>query len=234
MGTHGEGGEAIWALGDDPVPPPEEWMVAGSVKLPRELDDEVQDAMTLYANRDLAYSPDCRPLIKQGLKEHMTLAGQAAADMCRRLGYPRDGVIVSAALNYDLGKDRECWQRYARAEWGAEPLARNTRFLSPDILGGYRHELGSVLELSVNGRESLDFSLAQHLIATHHGRGRPNFGGDSHDRERCTTADNEREIALQARRFHLLQLHLVHWGLAWTESILRCADIAAIPDRGRT
>jgi CRISPR-associated endonuclease/helicase Cas3 len=69
--------------------------------------------------------------------------------------------------------------------------------------------------------------LILHLIAAHHGRGRPHFPADEafdpkYPDERCA------EIARQVpRRFALLQRRFGRWGLAYLESLLRAADYLA-------
>ena len=100
-------------------------------------------------------------------------------------------------------------------------------------LGGYRHEFGSLLRVTdpkqcpgalPSDPESRDLML--HLIAVHHGGGRPHFAKpvdiDYPDRRRCP------EMALESiRRFARLQRRYGHWRLAWLENLLRCADAMA-------
>ena len=69
------------------------------------------------------------------------------------------------------------------------------------------------------------FDLAMHLMATHHGRGRPHFpkGGFDPDAESRSS-----EIHTDAiRRFACLQRKYGRWRLAWLENLLRCADAIA-------
>lgn len=93
------------------------------------------------------------------------------------------------------------------------------------IRDDYRHEFGSLREFidAHEGKIAPDvFDLALHLIATHHGRGRPHFpkgGFDPDSRSRSP------EIATDViRRFARLQHTYGHWRLAWLENLLRCAD----------
>jgi len=77
-----------------------------------------------------------------------------------------------------------------------------------------------------------------HLIAAHHGSARPHFEPQACDNEgpldsatgqrrRPTTRENE-AVAIEAmQHFGRLQLRFGRWGLAWLESLLRCADALA-------
>ena len=65
--------------------------------------------------------------------------------------------------------------------------------------------------------------LVLHLIASHHGHGRPQFAERSFDRE--TALDTNRDMALEAmQRFARLQARYGWWGLAWLEAWLKAAD----------
>lgn len=101
--------------------------------------------------------------------------------------------------------------------------------MNPRILGGYRHEFGSLLEAvaDVQVYSHPEADLILHLIAAHHGRTRPHFEPDAWDTERHTTAQNEQAAQEVMRRFSRLQQRFGRWGLAWLESLLRCADALA-------
>jgi CRISPR-associated endonuclease/helicase Cas3 len=67
----------------------------------------------------------------------------------------------------------------------------------------------------------------QHLLATHHGQGRPHFTA-----EQIIDPDHRivecEPIAIEVpRRFARLQRKFGRWGLAYIESLLRAADYAA-------
>jgi CRISPR-associated endonuclease/helicase Cas3 len=69
--------------------------------------------------------------------------------------------------------------------------------------------------------------LVLHLIAAHHGRGRPHFEADevfdpNHRNEDCLAVAQE-----VPRRFAKLQRMYGWWGLAYLESLVRAADILA-------
>jgi CRISPR-associated endonuclease/helicase Cas3 len=102
---------------------------------------------------------------------------------------------------------------------------------------GYRHEFGSICEfgdafeaqiLRDSAGNPIDrdtFDLAMHLIATHHGRGRPHFPKGGFDPD-CETRSDEIHTE-SIRRFARLQRKYGWWHLAWLENLLRCADSLA-------
>jgi CRISPR-associated endonuclease/helicase Cas3 len=96
------------------------------------------------------------------------------------------------------------------------------------IAGGYRHEFGSMREFAdaYEGKISAEvFDLAMHMIAAHHGRGRPHFPKGGFDPDAKTKSD---DIAFETvRRFARLQRRYGYWQLAWLENLLRCADAKA-------
>lgn len=106
---------------------------------------------------------------------------------------------------------------------------------------GYRHEFGSLREFTddFNSGKLHDdsghpisqdvFDLAAHLIATHHGRGRPHFAHGGFDPE-CESRSDEIHTE-SIRRFARLQKKYGWWRLAWLENLLRCADALASSDQ---
>lgn len=108
----------------------------------------------------------------------------------------------------------------------------------PKLLRGYRHEFGSLLRIHHTDRgnsarcvlpDNPDArELALHLIATHHGMGRPHFS----DAIYTDFSDTERDAIHtdSIRRFARLQRKYGWWYLAWLESLLRCADAMASAD----
>ncbi|MGA4645053.1 type I-G CRISPR-associated helicase/endonuclease Cas3g [Limisphaera sp. 4302-co] len=167
---------------------------------------------------------------RQTLEEHTNSIVDHMTRIVGRLGLdePVGKALIAAARWHDKGKDRPVWQRYARNGAGTTPLAKSPRYLHPPALGGYRHELGSLLD-AMNDEELTevpDRDLILHLIAAHHGWARPHFEARAFDSSR-PTADNERAFAEVGRRFGQLQQKYGRWGLAWLESLVRCADITA-------
>ncbi len=69
--------------------------------------------------------------------------------------------------------------------------------------------------------------LARHLLATHHGRGRPHFPPDEIFDPEHPRSDATSVASAIPRRFARLQRRYGRWGLAYLESVLRAADYAA-------
>ena len=137
--------------------------------------------------------------------------------------------LVTAARWHDRGKDRKCWQRAIFNQTNAVLAKPGPRGMNPRILYRYRHEFGSLLEAAADaqvcGHPEADLILQ--LIAAHHGRARPHFESDAWDVECHTTAQNAQAAQEVMRRFGRLQQRFGRWGLAWLESLLRCADALA-------
>jgi CRISPR-associated endonuclease/helicase Cas3 len=95
----------------------------------------------------------------------------------------------------------------------------------------YRHEFGSLLD-TLKEKEFIALSkemkdLVLHLIATHHGRGRPHFPeAEAFDPEPKGAKIQEMALSVPSR-FARLQRKYGRWGLAYLESLLRAADYAA-------
>jgi CRISPR-associated endonuclease/helicase Cas3 len=68
-----------------------------------------------------------------------------------------------------------------------------------------------------------------HLIATHHGRGRPHFAKGGFDPLDESRSDEIHTDGI--RRFARLQRTYGWWYLAWLENLLRCADALASADQ---
>jgi len=137
--------------------------------------------------------------------------------------------LCQAAKWHDCGKARRIWQRFACNPNSDKPLAKSNKYLSGRVLGGYRHEFGAMLEAAKENemQDHPEADLILHLIAAHHGWARPHFEPRAFDHERFSTSENQQAAAEVMRRFGRLQQRFGRWGLAWLESLLRCADIAA-------
>jgi CRISPR-associated endonuclease/helicase Cas3 len=150
--------------------------------------------------------------------------------------------IVLAAKFHDHGKRRKRFQTVlSNSDYPNLVLAKSggKRSLVPDE---YRHEFGSLIDLTnptEADRAEFASELAEyaklssemqdvvlHLIASHHGWGRPHFDPDhgGYDTERPRT---DQMLAYVPRRFARLQRRYGRWGLAYLESLLRAADWAA-------
>jgi CRISPR-associated endonuclease/helicase Cas3 len=178
------------------------------------------------------------------LQEHVgevrKAAGKIIAELELAAEDPVGRALELAADWHDHGKVRERWQRLLIFPKGFikrdQPMAKSGGEMKRDPRG-YRHEFGSLREFAdaFNLGRLLDhadkpinheiFDLASHLIATHHGRGRPNFPKGGFDPD-CESRSSE--IHSDAvRRFARLQRKYGWWGLAWLENLLRCADAMA-------
>jgi CRISPR-associated endonuclease/helicase Cas3 len=200
---------------------------------PEGLEDEGEtlELVLMVSPRKSALENPETARVRQTLTEHTNLIGEHIQRMVERLRLERpiQDALVTAARWHDHGKDRPVWQRYACNQGGAKPLARSAKYLHPRALGGYRHEFGSLLEAESCEELSThpERDLVLHLIGAHHGWARPHCETRAFDRGKFTTAKNEETAAGIMRRFGRLQQRFGRWGLAWLESLLRCADIAA-------
>lgn len=156
-----------------------------------------------------------------------------ARRIVERLPLPEgvETAVTVAAKGHDLGKRRVVWQRAIGNPNPTNWLAKSGRKLKPIELTDYRHEFGSLLdvrddpEFQALGADQQDLVL--HLIAAHHGYGRPHFPASiAFDPE--PRGKNAEEAAIEVpRRFARLQRKYGRWGLAYLESLLRAADYAA-------
>jgi CRISPR-associated endonuclease/helicase Cas3 len=174
-------------------------------------------------------------------EDHTVGVTNALAGIAKRL-FPDDkrfqDALILAAKWHDLGKKRVKWQQsignpeptvwYAKS--GKDP--RTKRMWKPYELTDYRHEFGSLVDVEKepdfvalsddDGKE-----LVLHLIAAHHGRGRPHFPVDEAFDPHGHTDLCDRIARETPRRFARLQRRYGRWGLAYLESLLRAADWAA-------
>ena len=150
---------------------------------------------------------------------------------CHRLGEAlRLPAEVTEALgiagrSHDLGKAREAWQAAIGNLDADRPLAKTShgRF-DYRMTGGYRHEFGSLLELTRGMGDPLpDRDLVLHLVAAHHGYARPSFPSRAWDR--AYPWSESAEVSTESlRRFARLTERYGWYGLAYLESVLKAAD----------
>ncbi len=187
------------------------------------------------------------------LRDHLDGVGTRAADFGRQLGFP-DEIVNSLRLAgrlHDLGKVDRRFQsflvsgdpvRMQTIEDTKEPLAKSPYRLSSGRHNSVPHPItGVALVLSnplvFSEHEPCDRDLVLHLIATHHGYGRPllAIGADPNPQELRFNLDGhylqassdlaESTLALDhAERFWLLNERYGYHGLAWLEAVLRLAD----------
>ena len=176
----------------------------------------------------------------QLLTEHVGAVESEALRIANDLGLkdPVRAAVLSAARWHDEGKKADIWQRFiGRPDKNDPPLGKAATTRDGKSLRGYRHEFGSLLRIHHPDRHATDCSLppdpetrdlALHLIATHHGFGRPQFDNPS-DRD-FQTRQSDAIHTDAIRRFAWLQRKYGWWQLAWLENLLRCADALASAD----
>jgi CRISPR-associated endonuclease/helicase Cas3 len=201
----------------------------------RKDDEEVAIKMLLlFAGREQKEPATGAPLT---VRQHNSDVQRVVIGIAQKLGVQTDcaAALQSAGVCHDLGKGWDCgdgrWQRAIRNPDENESFAKSmSAGFNAKGLDGYRHEFGSLISALANnnlrelGDERRD--LAVHLVASHHGRGRPHFD----PRAICVPAaalhTSLKPVAI-ASRFDHLQRRFGHWGLAWLESLLMAADAEA-------
>ena len=182
--------------------------------------------------RPRAADPSWRSREEQLLADHLNSAEDFATRIVNKLDLDEQlsSAVVIAAKYHDLGKDRKLWQiGIGNRAYPGKVLAKSNNHRRPNH--HYRHEFGSLLDI----RNQPDFQsqpeemqeLILHLIAAHHGRGRPHFPSmESYDPEH-TEDEADAMAAAVPRRFARLQRRYGRWGLAYLESLVRAADVMA-------
>jgi CRISPR-associated endonuclease/helicase Cas3 len=139
--------------------------------------------------------------------------------------------IIVAAKCHDLGKKRAKFQKILGNTNGKVLLEKSGTKRGFGLREDYRHEFGSLLDaenepaFKTLSDEMKDLVL--HLIAAHHGRGRPHFPPDEAFDPEPKGKDASVIASEVPRRFARLQRKYGRWGLAYLESLLRAADYAA-------
>jgi CRISPR-associated endonuclease/helicase Cas3 len=176
---------------------------------------------------------------RQELEAHLRSAEHFSKALVTKLGIndPEASAIKLAASWHDLGKNRAIWQRSIGNHDLDKVLAKSGNKMRPIGLSNYRHELGSLIDVSGDPK-FLNLSpdvrdLLLHVIAAHHGRARPHFPAEeAFDPERKDEDANK--IALEVpRRFARLERKYGRWGLAYLESLVRAADALASQESER-
>lgn len=202
---------------------------------PVELDDEGAPTAWLRVERrtsQQAATETGRSVAsrEQGLAEHQSWVEKDVTEIAERLQLDPDlaRALKIAGRLHDEGKRAERWQRAFHVPNDKRPLAKSKRAPNIAILGGYRHELGSLpfveADTEFTGLSDELRDLVLHLVAAHHGRARPVLPIDGAEEVPSLLRLRAREVAL---RFERLSRRFGPWGLAWLESLLRAADQSA-------
>ncbi|WP_420442983.1 type I-G CRISPR-associated helicase/endonuclease Cas3g [Candidatus Poriferisodalis sp.] len=184
------------------------------------------------------------------LEDHLSGVGNRAAAFGHRLGLS-DALIADlrrAGEMHDLGKVDSRFQAQmvghdrVRLAMQDKPLAKSLPSARPrpHLWPPVRHEVASVA-MAQSAQEFMarchDPDLVLHLVATHHGQGRPlpRIVSDDCPQDLAYEIDgtrlfahtnfSETPMAIEmADRFWRLSAKYGHHGLAWLEAILRLAD----------
>jgi CRISPR-associated endonuclease/helicase Cas3 len=166
----------------------------------------------------------------QELPDHCAAVATAVTATATRLMLDRDmAMLQMVAAHHDSGKARELWQRAMGAPCDGKVYAKTIGAANPRMLeiGGetYRHEFGSLRDVRSGGElDALNtdaHDLALHLIASHHGHGRPVVAAVDPDHPPSTCVGLAQDAAL---RFARLSRVWGTWELAWWEALFRAAD----------
>ncbi len=209
---------------------PKDWLISCAFNMSRNEDDKGLQRVTVSALRrkDAPRQGDqAVSRVPQTVSDHHQWSGDAAGEIADTFNLPKEYrlMFITAARLHDTGKDRLIWQRAMNAPIDGGPYAKTAGGGDMRLLGGYRHELGSLgdaerdSELAKLHQNLRD--LALHLIASHHGYTRPVVPPCDPDIPPSLLQKLTTDAAL---RFARLQRRWGPWGLAWWESVFRSVD----------
>ena len=155
------------------------------------------------------------------LQDHLRQVGERARMFAGQLLPGLQQVYETAGKLHDVGKCSRVWQD-AMGRCPGNVVAKSFRPAAPGQLGGYRHELGSLVEASRKGFEGEDRDLGLHLVASHHGHARPHFEDKADDNRWLRDSQTARNDT--PARFGILAEKYGPWGLAYLEAIFKAAD----------
>ena len=205
------------------------WALSAKIPLNETVDSPPTEWLFIYRWKVDGGGEDDRSVSRfQELKIHQDIAEQFMRQMVKCLQLPEhlNQALILAARLHDEGKDCDRWQNAFNARQDGRPYAKTEGPISQPKLGGFRHELLSMIRARENSTwkklspELQDLVL--HLIAAHHGFSRPFIGIDGCDDFPPSALEDEAEQV--ALRFTRLLKQWGPWGLAWLESLLRATD----------
>lgn len=156
----------------------------------------------------------------RGLQEHLDLTARAAHGLCQALRMPAElhALLVQAGAEHDRGKQWPQWQQAIGNTDASRPLGKSAQsWFNSRINDGYRHELGSLVDLGCDRHW-----VQSQLIATHHGWGRPTYRPSALNKFGCAAVATE-----VAHGFSTLQRSIGPWASCYLEGLLKAADVLA-------
>ena len=217
------------AEGLSPPTVPDGWRHVRTFETEFDAGGGVRAGLAVFKWRHDAADDGARSVVSvpQPLQSHADQVAARVRAIAERLRLPTDEThaLVRAAELHDDGKAAERWQHAMNAPPQGRPYAKTCGGGDWRLLEGYRHEFGSLVAAERAHLPEATRDLILHLIAAHHGHGRPliPFGGC----ENQPPSELEATAGAAALRFARLQKHYGPWGLAWREAILRAADQGA-------
>ena len=168
----------------------------------------------------------------QTVSEHLEAVKLTAEEITKNMKLEKNlkDAIITAAKYHDIGKEDPHWQKCMHVKEEDRPLAKTGHRQRPLNMGGFRHELASVVSCASKNEVAnhVEKDLVLHLIAAHHGWARPCFKPNALN----TNENNEIENTL--KRYDILQKRFGAYGLAWLESMVRSADWQASEKQERS
>jgi CRISPR-associated endonuclease/helicase Cas3 len=217
------------------------WRFEDDFDLRRDGDGAPLERLVVEHFKEGAHKEDARSVSKpQELTAHQEWARSEMVRLAKAVNLSDVAVaaLTVAASLHDEGKRSPRWQRAFKAprekdEHGAYKVFAKTRGpIDQAVLGGYRHEFGSLPAVEGNAEfKALPADwrdLVLHLVAAHHGQGRPEIETSGcEDGPPSLLEERARAITL---RFARLQKCWGPWGLSWWEALMRAADQQASRD----
>jgi CRISPR-associated endonuclease/helicase Cas3 len=192
------------------------------MRIPISEEEETPDRVLIFL-RERPEHKSTKPVLLAAHSDDVSYYAGALADTL----IPSLGQLYrDAGRLHDTGKASDLWQRVMGNGDPSITVAKPVRVTKGGSgLGGYRHELGSLVDArrldSISTTEDTK-DLLLHLIASHHGHSRPHFPKDAHDTRALRESDDA--MVESVDRFGHLINDWGPWGLAYLEAIFKAAD----------